>query len=334
MDRLFANDGVNIKPYLHHVFISSLCFSFPPFFLSVYFFGGIANQFVGYRVFLIIDIRPISVQKLYMLAFVWPSIYWWALSIKLYRFLTANIWKMLFFLNGSGNYVNNRQVYHDKHIFLEDYKEMKRRFKIYVYPHRQDEPFANVLLPVDFEPGGNYASESYFKKVLLKSQFMTNDPNEADLFFLPFSIARLRHDPRIGVGGIQDFIRDYNLNISQRYPYWNRTGGADHFYVACHSIGRIAMEKASEVKHNAIQLVCSSSYFLPGYIPHKDACLPQIWPREGEPPDLVSSKRWETSLYICSSYYNLYLRIVKDSYDPLLLLLYLSKSYLSLWYYK
>ncbi|KAG5107540.1 hypothetical protein JHK84_044447 [Glycine max] len=155
----------------------------------------------------------------------------------------------------------------------------------------EDDSFANVLLPVESKPGGNYASESYFKKVPMKSHFITKDPTEADLFFLPFSIARLRHNRRVGVGGKQDFIRDYIQNISHKYPYWNRTGGADHFYVACHSIGRSAMDKAPDVKFNAIQVVCSSSYFLTGNIAHKDTCLPQIWPRKGNPPILVSSKR-------------------------------------------
>ncbi|KAL2952246.1 hypothetical protein AAZX31_19G101100 [Glycine max] len=191
---------------------------------------------------------------------------------------------------GSGKFENNN-VFHDRDVFLEDYKEMNRSLKIYVYPHREDDPFANVLLPVESEPGGNYASESYFKKVLMKSHFITKDPPEADLFFLPFSMARLWHDRRVGVGGIQDFIRDYIQNISHRYPYWNNTGGADHFYVACHSIGRSAMDKAPDVKFNAIQVVFSSSYFLTGYFAHKDACLPQIWPRKGNPPNLVSSKR-------------------------------------------
>ncbi|KAL6199598.1 hypothetical protein ACLB2K_029382 [Fragaria x ananassa] len=197
----------------------------------------------------------------------------------------------------NGNYDNNNEVFHDTHIFVQDYKEMKRSFKIYVYPHRKDDPFANALLPVDFEPAGNYASESYFKKVLMESHFITNDPIQAQLFFLPFSIARLRHDPRVGVGGIQDFIRDYMFNISHKYQYWNRTGGADHFYVACHSIGRSAMEKATQVKFNAIQLVCSSSYFLSGYVAHKDACLPQIWPRKQDPPNLLSSNRTKIAFF-------------------------------------
>ncbi|KAK2969166.1 hypothetical protein RJ640_009925 [Escallonia rubra] len=174
---------------------------------------------------------------------------------------------------------------------------MNRSLKIYIYPHHPDNPFANVLLPVDFEPHGNYASESYFKKVLTMSRFITEDPSRADLFYLPFSIARLRHDPRVGIAGIQDFIRNYIFNISHEYPYWNRTSGADHFYVACHSVGRSAMEKADEVKLNAIQVVCSSSYFLSGYVAHKDASLPQIWPRQGEPLNLSSSKREKLAFF-------------------------------------
>ncbi|PKI77373.1 hypothetical protein CRG98_002318 [Punica granatum] len=174
---------------------------------------------------------------------------------------------------------------------------MNRSIRIYIYPHRRDDPFRNVLAPVDFEPGGNYASESYFKKVLLKSHFITKDPLRADLFYMPFSIARLRHDQRVGVGGIQDFIKDYIYNISHEYPYWNRTGGADHFYAACHSVGRSAMNKVDMVRWNAIQVVCSSSYFISGYIAHKDASLPQIWPRHGDPPNLTSLKRKKLAFF-------------------------------------
>ncbi|XP_016483868.1 putative glycosyltransferase At5g03795 isoform X1 [Nicotiana tabacum] len=191
----------------------------------------------------------------------------------------------------NGKYVNDNAVFHDRDTFMNDYKEMNKSLKIYVYPHQKADPFSNVLLAVDFEPGGNYASESYFKKVLVTSHFTTKDPSSADLFFLPFSIARLRHDPRVGIDGIKDFIKSYIFNISHKYPYWNYSNGADHFYVACHSIGRFAMEKAIDVKINAIQVVCSSSYFVSAYIPHKDASLPQIWPRLGSEPNLAPYKR-------------------------------------------
>ncbi|GMH23021.1 hypothetical protein Nepgr_024864 [Nepenthes gracilis] len=196
----------------------------------------------------------------------------------------------------TGSNVNNHEVFHEEDIFLKNYKEMNKSLKIYVYPHRRSDPFANALLPVNKEPGGNYASETYFKNVLMNSHFITKDPSKANLFFLPFSIASLRNDRRIGVGGLPGFIRDYIFNISMQYPYWNRTGGADHFYVACHSVSRLAMHKADRVKLNAIQVVCSSSYFLPNYVTHKDLALPQIWPRHGS-PDLNSAKRTKLAFF-------------------------------------
>nr|XP_043633275.1 probable glycosyltransferase At5g03795 [Erigeron canadensis] len=186
----------------------------------------------------------------------------------------------------------NESVFHDQLIFMENYIKMNKSFKIFMYPHDKNDPFANIVLPVEFEPEGNYASESFFKKSLNNSHFLTDDPSKADLFYLPFSIARLRHDPRVGIEGMQDFIKDYIFNVSHDYPYWNRTGGADHFYVACHSIGRVAINKAEEIKLNAIQVVCSSSYFASAYVPHKDVSLPQIWPRAPEAfPNVTSSKR-------------------------------------------
>ncbi|KAJ7543651.1 hypothetical protein O6H91_09G046900 [Diphasiastrum complanatum] len=178
--------------------------------------------------------------------------------------------------------------YHSFDVFQKGMKEMSRKFKVFVYPHSQDEPYSKVFLPVDHEPSGNYASESYFKKALNSSHFVTQNPSEADLFFLPFSISALRHDPRVGVEGIQDFVREYVQRISAEYPFWNRSNGADHFYVTCHSVGRTAMEKAVEVKVNAIQVVCSSSYYIRGYISHKDIPMPQIWPRQETLPEAHS----------------------------------------------
>ncbi|GKV07570.1 hypothetical protein SLEP1_g19324 [Rubroshorea leprosula] len=218
-------------------------------------------------------------------------------SARSFHFASGNQWSIGNLFGIYGNNLNSTEVYHDRDFFLQDYKGMNMSFKIYVYPYSRDDPFANVLLPVDYDPKGHYASELYFKKILMKSHFITKNPSEADLFFMPFSIVEMRHDPRIGPEGMQDFIRDYIFNISNKYPYWNRTGGADHFYVACHSIGRYAMDKVVEAKFSAIQVVCSSSYFITGYIPHKDASMPQIWPRKENPPNLASTKRKQLAFF-------------------------------------
>ncbi|KAK8651990.1 hypothetical protein V6N13_141561 [Hibiscus sabdariffa] len=211
---------------------------------------------------------------------------------RLDRLSRANQWLLgnLFGLT-NGNYTNNKEAYHDGDLFLQDYRQMNKSLKIYVYPHGKDDPFANVLLPPESDTTGNYASELMFKRALMKSHFVTKDPNEAHLFYMPFSISPMRTDPRIDVHGIPDFVKNYISNVSQKYPYWNRTGGADHFYVACHSIGKIAFDKAFVARLNVIQLVCSSTYFPSSYLPHKDASMPQVWPRQGDPPNLVTSQR-------------------------------------------
>ncbi|KAL4325875.1 hypothetical protein GQ457_11G014940 [Hibiscus cannabinus] len=204
----------------------------------------------------------------------------------------ANQWLVgNLFGSTNGNYTNNKEAYHDGDIFLQDYIEMNKSLKIYVYPHSKDDPFANVLLPPESDPKGNFASELMFKKALMQSHFVTQDPDEADLFYMPFSISPMRTDPRIDVRGIPVFVKDYVSNISQKYSYWNRTGGADHFYVACHSIGKIAFDKMFVQRLNVIQLVCSSTYFQSSYLPHKDASMPQVWPRKDDPPNLITSPR-------------------------------------------
>lgn len=175
--------------------------------------------------------------------------------------------------------------YHDQKIFRDDFNKMLLTFKIFVYPHRQNDPFKNIFLPMDDEPTGNYASESYFKKALMNSDFVTRNASEANMFYLPFSISGLRNDKRVGVHGLDNFISSYIATIKQKWPYWNRTAGADHFFVSCHSITKLVSEKVVYLRENAIQVVCSSNSFLQGYVPHKDVSVPQVWPRKGTPPD-------------------------------------------------
>lgn len=101
-------------------------------------------------------------------------------------------------------------MYHDKEIFFENYNQMNESLKMYIYPDQKTDPFANVLLPnTHSSPSGNHASKSFFKITLSASHFITQDPSEADLFFLPFSIASMRHDKRIRADCIKNFIEDY-----------------------------------------------------------------------------------------------------------------------------
>lgn len=179
--------------------------------------------------------------------------------------------------------------YHDWELFQAGFDEMSRVLKIFVYRDAflESAPFANVFLPHPdpFNPKlGNYFSEHMFKINLLRSSFLTSRPEDAHLFFLPFSINAMRNDPRVrSEPSIANFVANYTNRISQEARFWNASAGSDHFYVCCHSVGRFAASKHSQLHTSAMQVSCSSSYFQRLYISHKDVGLPQVWPRPPEP---------------------------------------------------
>ncbi|KAK6139097.1 hypothetical protein DH2020_027158 [Rehmannia glutinosa] len=177
--------------------------------------------------------------------------------------------------------------YHNWELFNADYHEMLKRLRIFVYPdvsmNNESSPFARVFLPHPnpLDPKiGNYFSEHAFKLALLQSSLVTRRPEEAHFFFMPFSINVMRNHHRLHSElSISNFVANYVSRISSEFEFWNASGGADHFFVCCHSVGREAASKHFGVRNNAIQITCSSSYFQRLYTAHKDIALPQVWPR-------------------------------------------------------
>ena len=107
-------------------------------------------------------------------------------------------------------------------------------------------------------------AESLFYKSLLNSPYTTHDPDQAHLFFIPFS-------PHISTRSLARLIRTLRTDL----PYWNRTLGADHFFLSSSGIGYISDRNVVELKKNAIQV--SSFPVSPGkFIPHKDVSLPPV----------------------------------------------------------
>lgn len=196
------------------------------------------------------------------------------------------------------NYSVLASPYHNWELFDADYHEMLNKFKIFVYPdvwmNNESSPFARIFRPHPdpLDPKiGNYYSEHAFKLALLQSSFVTKRPEEAQFLFMPFSINAMRNHPLLrSESSISDFVANYVSRISTDFPFWNASGGADHFFVCCHSVGREAASKHFDVRNNAIQITCSSSYFQRLYTAHKDIALPQIWPRRNDqvlnPPNM------------------------------------------------
>jgi len=78
-------------------------------------------------------------------------------------------------------------IYHSKEYFFRNYEAMQRDFKVFVY--RGGNP-TTCYDPKD-KLKSIYASEHYFFMNLIDSQFLTNDPHKAHLFFIPISCHRI-----------------------------------------------------------------------------------------------------------------------------------------------
>jgi len=69
--------------------------------------------------------------------------------------------------------------------------------------------------------------------------FAAHHPDEAHVFMLPLSVAqivRYLYNP-LTTYSRDELMRvtiDYTNIIASRYPYWNRSTGADHFLASCH----------------------------------------------------------------------------------------------------
>ncbi|KAJ6304730.1 hypothetical protein OIU78_020325 [Salix suchowensis] len=161
-------------------------------------------------------------------------------------------------------------LYHSPSVFKLNYEEMERNFKIYIYPDGDPNTFYQTPRKLT----GKYASEGYFFQNIRESRFQTQDPDQAHLFFIPISCHKMR-GKGTSYENMTIIVENYVESLKSKYPYWNRTLGADHFFVTCHDVGVRATEGVPFLIKNAIRVVCSPSYDV-GFIPHKDIALPQV----------------------------------------------------------
>ncbi|GLU13346.1 hypothetical protein SLE2022_299840 [Rubroshorea leprosula] len=161
-------------------------------------------------------------------------------------------------------------VYHSPEVFRLNYAEMERKFKVYIYPDGDPNTFYQTPRKLT----GKYASEGYFFQNIRESKFRTEDPDQAHLFFIPISCHKMR-GKGTSYENMTIIVQNYVDSLIAKYPYWNRTLGADHFFVTCHDVGVRATEGVPFLVKNAIRVVCSPSYDV-GFIPHKDVALPQV----------------------------------------------------------
>lgn len=79
-------------------------------------------------------------------------------------------------------------VYNSPGVFRLNYEEMERKFKVYIYKDGDPKTFYQTPRKLT----GKYSSEGYFFQNIRESKFVTEDPNEAHLFFIPISCHKMR----------------------------------------------------------------------------------------------------------------------------------------------
>ncbi|XP_020398318.1 probable glycosyltransferase At5g25310 isoform X4 [Zea mays] len=168
-------------------------------------------------------------------------------------------------------------------IFKRSYELMERLLKVFIY-HDGAKPIFHSP-----ELKGIYASEGWFMKLMETNQnFVVRDPNTAHLFYLPYSSRQLEHNLYVpGSNTIEPlsiFVKNYIDLISAKYPYWNRTKGADHFFVACHDWGPYTTKLHDELRKNTIKALCNADLSEGFFIRGKDVSLPETFLRSPRRP--------------------------------------------------
>ncbi|KAL4290769.1 hypothetical protein GQ457_14G024890 [Hibiscus cannabinus] len=135
-------------------------------------------------------------------------------------------------------------------ILTQNYQKMVKSFRIYNYRTLETPSFESKV-------------ESVFHSSLVRINFITQNPDEAHLFFIPFAF---RSD--LSTRSVAHVVGDYRTG----FVYWNQTLGADHFFLSCSGVGHGSDRNVVELKKNSVQVMSFPT--TPGlFIPHKDVSL-------------------------------------------------------------
>ncbi|KAK2995014.1 hypothetical protein RJ640_012254 [Escallonia rubra] len=179
-------------------------------------------------------------------------------------------------------------LYRNLSMFRRSYELMDNMLKVYIYKEGEKPIFHQSILE------GIYACEGWFLKLLeANKQFVTEDPGQAHLFYFPFSSRLLQLTRYVRNSHSRDNLIQYMKNyvdmLTSKYPFWNRTGGADHFLAACHDW---APAETRGRMLNCIRALCNAD-IRTGFAIGKDVSIPTTYIRSlqdpikdigGEPP--------------------------------------------------
>ncbi|CAK9160427.1 unnamed protein product [Ilex paraguariensis] len=170
------------------------------------------------------------------------------------------------------DYIPTGPMYWNAKAFHRSYLEMEKQFKIFVYEEGEPPIFHNGPCK------SIYAMEGSFIYHMETTQFRTRDPDKAHVYFLPISVTSIVHfiyERNHDWHPMKETVRDYVNLLAVKYPYWNRSLGADHFMLACHDWGPELSSSVPNLYKNSIRALCNANTS-EGFKPSKDVSFPEI----------------------------------------------------------
>ncbi|KAK7267849.1 hypothetical protein RIF29_20528 [Crotalaria pallida] len=172
------------------------------------------------------------------------------------------------------DYVPEGPMYWNAKSFQRSYLEMEKQFKVFIYEEGEPPVFHNGPCKSIYSMEGNF-----IHAMEMNDQFRTRDPEKAHVFFLPFSVVMMVRFVYVrdshSFDPIKKTVIDYVNLIAGRYPYWNRSLGADHFMLACHDWGPETSLSVPNLYKNSIRVLCNANTS-EGFNPLKDVSFPEI----------------------------------------------------------